>query len=102
MAEVKRVLDALVRSRRGGLAASAALGGLALIAYGRGAVMAVLALVLLGAPHVIGAPELEGFFGAAPPELAAGFAASVLGVGLAVWTVLGALAGRLWSGPAAA
>ncbi|BCM83226.1 tellurite resistance TerB family protein [Methylobacterium indicum] len=32
MAEVKRVLDALVRSRRGGLAASAALGGLALIA----------------------------------------------------------------------
>jgi uncharacterized membrane protein YebE (DUF533 family) len=31
MAEVKRVLDALVRSRRGGLAASAALGGLALI-----------------------------------------------------------------------
>ncbi|TNC14069.1 DUF533 domain-containing protein [Methylobacterium terricola] len=31
MAEVKRVLDALVRSRRGGLAASAALGGLALL-----------------------------------------------------------------------
>ncbi|KMO32633.1 hypothetical protein VQ02_23235 [Methylobacterium variabile] len=32
MAEVKRVVDALVRSRRGGLAASAALGGLALLA----------------------------------------------------------------------
>ncbi|SEO71897.1 Uncharacterized membrane protein YebE, DUF533 family [Methylobacterium sp. ap11] len=32
MAEVKRVLDALVRSRSGGLAAASALGGLALIA----------------------------------------------------------------------
>jgi cobalt transporter subunit CbtA len=75
--------------------------GLALIAYGRGAVMAVLAILLLGAPHVIGAPELDGFFGVAPPELSAAFAASVLGVGLAVWSVMGALAGRLWSGTAA-
>jgi cobalt transporter subunit CbtA len=80
---------------------AATAGGLALIAYGRGIVMAVLAIVLLAAPHVIGAPELEGFFGVAPPELAAGFAASVLGVGLTVWTVMGALAGRLWSSTAA-
>ena len=72
--------------------------GLALIAFfGRGGA-AILGIVLLAAPHVIGAPEPDGFFGTAPPELAAGFAASVLGVGLAVWSVLGALAGRLWSG----
>ena len=72
--------------------------GLALIAFfGRGAAV-LLGIVLLAAPHVIGAPEPDGFFGTAPPELAAGFAASVLGVGLAVWSVLGALAGRLWSG----
>lgn len=72
--------------------------GLALIAFfGREAAV-LLGIVLLAAPHVIGAPEPDGFFGTAPPELAAGFAASVLGVGLAVWSVLGALAGRLWSG----
>ena len=83
---------------------AATAGGLALIGYGRGLAMAALALVLLAAPHLIGAPELQSFFGVAPPELAAGFVASVLGVGLAGWTMMGALAGRLWSrsDPAAA
>lgn len=79
----------------GTVAATAA--GLALIGYGRGMGMAALAIVLIAAPHVIGAPKIEGFFGVVPPELAADFGTSVLGVGLAVWAVMGALAGWLWS-----
>jgi cobalt transporter subunit CbtA len=72
-------------------------GGLALFAYGRGAVAIVAGLVLLAAPHVIGAPELDGYFGVAPPELASIFAARTLGIGLIVWAFLGGLAGHLWS-----
>jgi cobalt transporter subunit CbtA len=71
-------------------------GGIALLAYGRGVVWWVLAGALLAAPHVIGAPQLGEYYGVAPPELAAQFAARVLGVGLVVWTVLGWLAGVLW------
>lgn len=72
-------------------------GGLALIAFGWGRARVGLAVALLAAPHLIGAPRVEGFSGTVPPELAAGFSASVLGAGLVVWVVLGALAGRLWS-----
>lgn len=72
-------------------------GGLALLAYARTAVTAALGGALLAAPHVIGAPHLDQFYGVAPPEVAAEFAARVLGVGFAVWAVLGWLAGRLWS-----
>lgn len=73
--------------------------GLALLGYGRGLLMAGLAVLLLAAPHVIGAPELDGFTGVAPPELASSFAARSLGVGLIVWASLGALAGQLWASP---
>lgn len=71
--------------------------GLALLGYGRGGLAAALGGALLAAPHVIGAPRLDEFYGIAPPELAAEFAARVLGVGLVTWTVLGWLAGQLWS-----
>ncbi|WP_136636513.1 CbtA family protein [Pseudooceanicola onchidii] len=77
------------------VAATAA--GLALIAYGRGWVQWGLAALLILAPHVIGAPEAPDYVGPVPPELAGLFAARALGVGLMVWTVLGALAGWLWS-----
>lgn len=73
---------------------AAALG---LLGYGRSLVTAAIAAVLLAAPHVIGAPELEGFSGVAPPEVAAAFAARVLGVGLAVWALMGWVAGFVWS-----
>ncbi len=72
-------------------------GGLALVGYGRTALTAALGGALLAAPHVIGAPHLDQFYGVAPPELAATFAARVLGVGFVVWAILGWLAGRLWS-----
>ena len=53
------------------------------------------AAALLVAPHLWGAPEPDGFAGAAPPEIAGLFAARVFGVGLAVWVLLGALCARL-------
>jgi|JI10StandDraft_1071094.scaffolds.fasta_scaffold44947_3 cobalt transporter subunit CbtA len=71
--------------------------GLGLLAYGQGLAATALAVVLLAAPHVIGAPEIEGFSGVAPPEVSAAFAARVLGVALTVWALLGWVAGYLWS-----
>lgn len=73
--------------------------GLGLLAYGRGFAAGLVGVVLLGLPHVIGAPMLEGFSGTAPPELAAAFAARVLGCALVVWAVMGLVAGYLWSRP---
>ena len=70
--------------------------GLALLAYGHGVVTVAVAAMLLAAPHVIGAPMLEGFGGVAPPEVAAAFSARVLGVGLVVWSVMGWVAGYVW------
>jgi cobalt transporter subunit CbtA len=70
---------------------------LAIIAYGRKMLWVGLGVALLAAPHLIGAPELEGYTGVAPPEVAAAFAARSLGAGLAVWAVLGWLAGWFWN-----
>lgn len=72
--------------------------GLALLAFGRGVPAWIGGLVLLALPHAIGAPELEGFAGIAPPELASKFAARSLAVGLVAWLALGAIAARLWTG----
>lgn len=77
--------------------ALATVGGLALIGYGKGVPAYGAAILLLALPHIIGAPELEGYTGVAPPELAAAFAARGLGVGFLVWATLGALTGHLWS-----
>jgi len=71
--------------------------GLALLAYGRGYVAIAAAVLLLAAPHIIGSPLPDGYWGVAPPEVAAMFSARVLGVALTVWAVLGWLAGYLWS-----
>lgn len=79
----------------GTVAATAA--GLGLIAYGRGVATAVLGAVVVAIPHAIGAPELEGFSGVAPPEVAAAFSARVLGAALAAWALMGWVAGTLWS-----
>ncbi len=77
--------------------AIATVAGLALLGYGRGPVAVIAGLVLIAAPHVIGAPLPEGFHGVAPPEVAGTFSARTLGVGLAVWVFLGGLAGWFWS-----
>lgn len=72
-------------------------GGISLLAYGRKVWMFVLAGAALALPHAIGAPQIEGYWGVAPPEVGALFAARVLGVGLVVWAVLGWIGGHLWS-----
>jgi cobalt transporter subunit CbtA len=74
--------------------------GLALLAYGRSFVTALLGGALLAAPHVIGAPELDVYYGVAPPEVAAKFAAGVLGTALVSWSALGWFSARLWNSSA--
>lgn len=71
--------------------------GLALLAYGRGYLVLAVAVLLLAAPHIVGAPLPDGFWGVAPPEVAAMFSARVLAVALTAWAVLGWLTGYLWS-----
>lgn len=77
--------------------AAATLAACGLLGYARQAWAYALAGVLLAAPHLVGAPQPDGFAGLAPPEVAAAFAARVLGVGLVVWTALGWVAGHFWS-----
>ncbi len=69
---------------------------LALIAFGKSPIAWVAAVVLLLTPHVIGAPHPDTLAGSVPPEIASLFASRALGVGLAVWSVLGLLAGYFW------
>jgi len=77
---------------------TAACTGIALwlIAFGRNWAMWGTAIVLLAAPHLVGAPQPAMLTQIAPPELAASFAARTLGVAMAVWTVLGLLLGAVW------
>lgn len=72
-------------------------GGLALLAYGNKVWMYPLAGAALALPHVIGAPQIEGFWGVAPPEVGSLFATRALGAGLLAWCVMGWFAGSLWS-----
>lgn len=68
-----------------------------LIAFGRNWVAWGAAVVLLLAPHVIGAPEPDVFTGPVPTELGAQFAARAYGVGMAAWVLIGCFAGYFWS-----
>ena len=70
--------------------------GLALVAFARSWTLRGVAALLLLAPHLIGAPHPDDFFGPAPPELASLFAARSLGAGLAAWSLLGLLAAYFW------
>lgn len=71
--------------------------GLWLIAFGRNWAMWGTAIILIAAPHIIGAPLPLMLSNIAPPELAANFAARTLGVALVVWTTLGLLLGAVWN-----
>lgn len=63
-----------------------------LLAFGRNWAMWGSAVILLAAPHVIGAPMPDGFTGPVPTELSSLFAARAFGVGLAAWALLGCFA----------
>ena len=56
-----------------------------------------LALVLLVAPHLVGAPHPHEGAGLVPPELAASFAARSLGVNALMWGLLGLATGALYA-----
>ncbi|MEC7259764.1 MAG: CbtA family protein [Pseudomonadota bacterium] len=101
--EVPGVAAADVYARQIWWVATVATAALAmwLIGFGRSWVAWGAAIVLLLAPHVIGAPEPDVFTGPVPTEIGALFAARALGVGLAAWIMLGGFAGYIWSRDAA-
>lgn len=68
-----------------------------LVAFGKNWAMWGTAIILLAAPHLIGAPMPETMTGPAPSELAAEFASRALGTGLAAWVALGMLLGTVWN-----
>ncbi len=75
---------------------SATLAGLVAIGFGRTAMSAAVGGLLIAAPHLIGAPAIDTYFGVAPPELSAHFATRSLGVAALSWVVLGLIAGLVW------
>ncbi|RMD94435.1 MAG: hypothetical protein D6811_02845 [Alphaproteobacteria bacterium] len=72
-------------------------GGIALLAFGQGVAAAIAGVALILAPHLIGAPHLDTYWGIAPPELSAEFATVSLGVAAAGWTLLGFLCAWFWT-----
>lgn len=70
--------------------------GLWMIAFIRGP-LALAGIVLLAAPQIIGAPQLDTYWGVAPPELAAQFVTFSLGAAAVGWTALGFLAAWFWT-----
>lgn len=64
--------------------------GVGLIAFGK-KLLPFAGVVLIALPHVIGAPQSDGYFGVAPPELAAHFVTLSLGTTAIGWGVLGLL-----------
>ncbi|MEC7765231.1 MAG: CbtA family protein [Pseudomonadota bacterium] len=67
--------------------------GLWLIAFVPQVWAVALAVVLMLVPQVIGAPQLDTYYGSAAPELAAHFATSSLGFAAVGWVLLGTIAG---------
>ncbi len=76
---------------------AATIAGLALLGYGKAWWVWLAGVALILAPHVIGAPRLDTYFGVGPAELGAMFAARSLAVAAVVWAVLGAVAGKFWA-----
>lgn len=73
------------------LTALATAGGLALLAFGRNWLWSLAALVLLAAPHVIGAPQPLVHTSAAPDDLAHAFRLASAFTNAVFWLVLGSL-----------
>jgi len=77
------------------MTAAATLAGLGLLAFGGNIGLRLSGAIAMVLPHLIGAPQIDDFYGSAPPELSADFAASTLGVGLLTWLALGFAVWRL-------
>lgn len=77
--------------------AATAIIAFALMAYGRKLLYIVIGLALLIAPHLIGAPRLDGYAGVAPPELSGEYVARSYAVAFIAWVLLGLFAGYFWT-----
>ena len=75
----------------GTIAATA--GGLYLVAVRPQTWAVALAIVLIGLPHVIGAPVPVSHESAVPPHLAASFAANAIAAGAIFWSLIGIFLG---------
>jgi len=75
--------------------AFATAAGLALIAFGRNPLLAVLGVALIIAPHIIGAPQPVTHETAVPAGLHQRFVVAVTMTNLVFWVLLGAAAGFL-------
>jgi cobalt transporter subunit CbtA len=75
---------------------AATLAGLGLMVFARATWVIPVAIAVLVAPHIIGAPHPPSGAGAVPPELAASFAARSLGVNAVFWALLGLATGALY------
>jgi cobalt transporter subunit CbtA len=71
--------------------------GIGLLVFVRRAWAIPIAIALLVAPHLIGAPHPHEGAGLVPPELAATFAARSLGVNAVMWALLGLATGALYA-----
>nr|WMC99951.1 CbtA family protein [Aminobacter aminovorans] len=78
--------------------------GLALIAFKQSLPLAILGVVLIVAPHIVGAPQPESHESPIPADLHHSFVVAVTITNLVFWVVLGAVAGyvrnRFMSEPA--
>jgi cobalt transporter subunit CbtA len=77
--------------------AAATAAGLALIAFAPRPAWKLAGAAALALPHVVGAPAPAHLGGAAPPELAASFAAASLVAAALFWIVLGGVGGWLYA-----
>ena len=71
-------------------------GGIFLLARLRYATAKIAGIVLILAPHIVGAPQTPNFKSTAPAELAAQFAATSLVVSAVLWALLGLAVGYAW------
>lgn len=79
------------------LATAAATGlGLAALAFCQSWAIRVGALVVMVAPHVVGAPHPHELTSTAPAELAGQFAATSIAIGAVFWTLLGWFSGTIY------
>jgi cobalt transporter subunit CbtA len=78
------------------LAALCTGGGIFLLAQIEYVTAKIVGVVLILAPHIIGAPHMPKFKSTAPAELAAQFAATSLVVSAVLWALLGLAVGYAW------
>jgi cobalt transporter subunit CbtA len=67
--------------------------GIALLVYGRSPLLIVVALALIAAPHLVGAPEPASYDSPVPEGLHHSFVVAVVLTALLFWVLLGVLAG---------